>query len=60
MLELKTMNDRIQPAEEVNIFPELIAAYVSSTDLDRQCKSSPLHGTSPRVATANQLLSLND
>lgn len=35
MLELKTMNDRIQPAEEVNILPELIATYASTTDLDR-------------------------
>jgi len=35
MLELKTMNTQIEPAEEVNILPELVSASAQITDPTR-------------------------
>ena len=35
MLELKTRNTQIEPAEEVNILPELVSASAQITDPTR-------------------------
>jgi hypothetical protein len=50
MLQLRTMNQPIESAEEAVMLPELTAASTKTTDPHGVRESPPLHGTSPLKA----------